>query len=148
MKLPTDVRERFRQYGREGGRARAAGLDASERRRIGRSAVTTRWIRTRFGVSRFAELALPGADLVDQGLADLAAGRTTRESLLVSLAAPRLRREGVPVGSVEQGAARRLYDLVASTEGDRAHARYSAYLQRISSFADACHVVRSATRRA
>lgn len=144
MKLPTEVREVFQRYGREGGKARAATLDGGERRRIGREAVTTRWVRSKFGVRRFSELALPGAEQVDRGLADLAADRTTAESLLVSLAAPRLRREGVPVGRTETRAARRLYELLSHREGDLAHARYTALLRRIVSFADACRTVRRA----
>jgi hypothetical protein len=108
-------------------------------------AVTTRWIRSRFGVARFVELALPGADVVDRGLADLAAGRTTRDSLLVSLAAPRLRREGVPVSVVQPNADRRLYELLSETEGELAHARYTSHLRRVASFADACHAIRRAS---
>lgn len=56
----------------------------------------------------------------------------------VSLAAPRLRREGVPVGATLPDADHRLYDLLSRTEGDRAHARYLAWLDRMASFADAC----------
>lgn len=148
MKLPSTVREQFRAYGRAGGRARAAALEPQERRRIARRAVTARWIRTRFGVDRFDGLALPGGDLVDRGLDDLAAGRTTRESLLLSLAAPRLAREGVPLGTVQADAARRLYGLLEESDGDLAHARYSAYLRRIVSFADACNALRRKAGRA
>jgi hypothetical protein len=85
---------------------------------------------------------------VDQGLADLAAGLTTVESLLVSLAEPRLRREGVPIGPVEADPEKRLYELLERTEGDLAHARYVAHLRRVASFADACHLARSSGRRA
>ena len=148
MKLPTEIREQFRRYGREGGRARAARVGASERRRIARRGATTRWIRSRFGVSRFADLSLPGAEIVDRGLADLAAERTTPESLLVSLAEPRLRREGVPIGGVEQDPERRLYQLLAQTEGDLAHARYTAHLRQLASFADACCLFRFAANHA
>ena len=38
----------------------------------------------------------PGAELVEKGLADLAEGAETVESLLVSVGAPRLRDLGVP----------------------------------------------------
>lgn len=148
MKLPTEIRERFRRYGREGGRLRAERIGAPERRRIARCAATTRWIRSRFGVSRFADLALPGAEIVDQALADLAAERTTLEGLLVSLAGPRLRREGVPLGAVEPDPERRLYALLEETEGDLAHARYTAYLRRMVSFADACRLARSGAHHA
>jgi len=80
---------------------------------------------------------------VDRGLADLAAGRTSAESLLVSLAEPRLRREGVPVGTVQLDPERRLYALLEETEGDLAHARYTALLRRMNSFADACRTARA-----
>ncbi len=90
----------------------------------------------------FASLGIPGGELVDAGLADLAAGKTTREALAVSLAAPRLRREGVPVTVCEPDPERRLYELLAQTEGDLAHARYGAYLRRLVSFANACRLAR------
>ena len=77
-------------------------------------------------------------------MADLADERVTPESLLVSLAAPRLRREGVPIGRVEPDPERRLYAQLERTEGDLAHARYTAHLRRIVSFADACRWVRVA----
>ena len=143
MRLPAAVLEEFRRHGRQGGRTRALRTPAAERRRIARTAAVTRWTRSRFGVSRFAELALPGGDLVDRGLADLAANRTTPEALLVSLAAPRLRREGVPVGEVEAQPEIRLYEMLSRSEGDLAHARYTAYLRRLVSFADACHLLRA-----
>jgi hypothetical protein len=99
-------------------------------------------------VARFADLSLPGAEIVDRGLDDLAAERTTRESLLVSLAAPRLRREGIPIGAVERDPERRLYELLEQTEGDLAHGRYTAQLRRMASFADACCLFRLARRHA
>lgn len=138
MRLPEEIRERFRRHGRRGGLARAARVDASERRRIARQAANARWVASRFGAPRFRELALPAGEVVDQGLADLAAERTTLESLLVSLAAPRLRREGVPIGRVDPDPERSLYALLERTEGDLAHARYTARLRHIASFADAC----------
>lgn len=101
-------------------------------------------VRGRFGVGRFADLGLPGGALVDEGLADLACGRTSVASLLVSLAAPRLRREGVPVTNTQPDPEMRLYRLLSSTEGDLAYARYNAHLRLIVSFADACSAVRLA----
>jgi len=38
---------------------------------------------------------LPGADLVEQGVQDLAAGRESVEALLVSIGAPRLAAPGL-----------------------------------------------------
>lgn len=99
-------------------------------------------IRERFGAESFGKLGLPGGDVVDAGLADLAHDRVTPESLAISLAAPRLRREGVPVGNVLEDPERRLYELLERTEGDLAHARYNAWLRRLVSFADACRFAR------
>lgn len=77
--------------------------------------------------------------MVDEGLAALGAGEETAESLLVSLAAPRLRREGVPLPrTVFADADVRLYRLLERTDEDLAHARYLAYLREAASFADAC----------
>jgi hypothetical protein len=107
------------------------------RRAIARRGATSRWIRERFGKSSFAELGLPGGEIVDVGLSHLADGTVSQESLAVSLAASRLRREGVPVGATLSDPENRLYDLLSTTSGDLAHARYLAWLQQLESFADA-----------
>jgi len=122
-------------------------MSPSARSTAARRAATARWIAERFGASNFDALGLPGGDLVDAGLSALAGDRTTVESLLVSLAAPRLRREGVPVGRVQQDPEDRLYAMLARSSGDLAHARYGAYLRRMASFADACRLARSERRR-
>jgi len=142
MKLTTEVREQFRRYGSAGGRKRAARMRPDAREAVARRAATARWIRERFGSSSFRSLGLPGGDLVDSGLAALAGGKATVESLLVSLAAARLRREGVPVGPVHDNPEDRLYALLSRSAGDLAHARYGAYLRQMSSFADACRIAR------
>lgn len=143
MKLPKSVRERFRAFGRAGGRARAARLGPEARTRVARNAALRRWIRARFGASSLADLGLPGGDVVDAGLRDLAAGEESVESLVVSLAAPRLRREGIPVtGRVIPDADLRLYRMLERTSGDLAHARYLAHLRQVASFADACAAAR------
>ena len=142
MRLPSEIRERFRRYGRAGGRARAARMSAEARRAIARRAAVARWIRERFGASNFRALGLPGSDLVDAGLADLADQKTTAESLAVSLAATRLRREGVPLGETQEDPEDRLYALLSRSAGDLAHARYGAYLRQVASFADACRAAR------
>ena len=142
MKLPANIREQFQNYGRAGGVARANRLSWEERRSIARKAATARWTRERFGAASFASLGLPGGELVDRGLADLQSGEVTLESLLISLAAPRLRREGVPIGSVDSNPEKRFYRLVSQTAGDLAHARYNAYRRQIVSFSDACRILR------
>jgi hypothetical protein len=146
MKLPEDIRQRFVRYGRQGGKARAARIGGDARRAIALGAASSRWIRARFGAASFAALGLPGGEIVDAGLAHLAQGIVSAESLAVSLAAPRLRREGVPISphAVHADPEDRLYDALSGAAGDLAHARYVAYLEQMASFADAC---RSARRR-
>jgi hypothetical protein len=146
MDLPDDVREQFRRHGRVGGLRRAEGMEPAARRSVARRAAAARWIRRRFGAPSFEELGLPGGESVDAGLADLAAGRVSAASLAVSIAAPRLRREGVPIGPVLDDPERRLFALLQNTEGDLAHARYNAWLRRLVSFADACHQIRAGRR--
>ena len=143
MRLPKSVRERFRAYGRDGGRARAASMSPKARKMVARQAAVRRWIRARFGAPGFQALGLPGGDTIDAGLDALAAGEESIESLLVSLAAPRLKREGVPLPhDVFADADVRLYRLLERTAGNLAHARYLAYLRQAASFADACCNVR------
>ena len=96
----------------------------------------------------FAALGLPGGAMMDTGLDDLAAGRETPDSLLVSLAATRLRREGVPVPrTLPSDAEWRLYRMLEETGDDLAHARYLARLRLVMSFADACHAIRAQRNR-
>jgi hypothetical protein len=85
--------------------------------------------------------------MVDSGLAALAEGRATADSLAVSLAAPRLRREGVPVGATLEDPERRLYRLLEKRAGELAHARYNAHVRRLVSFVDACRSVRADRKR-
>lgn len=136
--MPDGVREQFRLYGRSGGHARAARMTTTARTAVARRAGTARWVLERFGSTSFKTLGLPGGELVDQGLSDLADGNVTVPSLLVSLAASRLRREGVPVRTVQARPEEGLYRLLSKFSGDLAHARYNAYRRQIVSFADAC----------
>lgn len=146
MDLPEEIRERFRRFGCVGGHRRARRMTPAERRAVARRAAMVRWTRERFGASSFDELGLPGGDLVDAGLDALASGQVTAEALAVSLAAPRLRREGVPVATVLEDPERRLYELLAERDGDLAHARYNAWLRRLVSFADSCRLARRSAR--
>ncbi len=143
MKLPKTVRERFRAYGSVGGRVRALRMSPEARKTVARKAAIRRWIRVRFGAALFEDIGLPGGATIDAGLAALAAGEESIESLLVSLAAPRLKREGVPLPiELFRNADVRLFRLLERTSGDLAHARYLAYLRQATSFADACASVR------
>ena len=82
--------------------------------------------------------------MIDSGLNDLVSGNETIESLVVLLAAPRLRSEGIPLPrtAILPDADRRLYRILERTTGDLAHARYLAHLRQVASFADSCRAVR------
>jgi hypothetical protein len=143
MRMPESVREQFRIYGRAGGRLRSARMTLEARKAVAREAALRRWIRVRFGGPSFQALGLPGGDIIDEGLTALARGEESVASLVVSEAAPRLRREGVPLpDGLFTDAAPRLYRLLEREHGDLAHARYLAYLRRVASFADACSAAR------
>jgi hypothetical protein len=77
---------------------------------------------------------LPGAELVEQGLADLKARRETEAALLVSIGAPRLAQLGIALPRVLPDAEHRLYALLSEREGDAAHSRYNALIRRLVSF--------------
>jgi hypothetical protein len=80
---------------------------------------------------------LPGHELVSAGLDDLAAGRETEASLLVTMAAPRLRAVGIDVPqTVSDSPSHRLYEMLAAGSGSP-HSRYNALVGRIVSFARA-----------
>lgn len=84
---------------------------------------------------------LPGWELVEPGLADLAAGRVTAAALLVSIGASRLRAAGLAVGTVLEEPETALYQLLAAEDSDAAHGRYNALIRRLVSFeraAEAC----------
>jgi hypothetical protein len=85
---------------------------------------------------------LPGHELVSTGLLYLAAGRESEASLVVAMAAPRLRALGfdVPPSVVEQPG-HRLYELLSEHDGG-AHSRYNALVGRMVSFARAAERVR------
>jgi hypothetical protein len=80
---------------------------------------------------------LPGHELVSAGLLDLAVGRESEASLVVAMAAPRLRALGldVPPSGIESPG-HRLYELLSERDGG-AHSRYNALVGRIVSFARA-----------
>ena len=79
--------------------------------------------------------ALPGFDLIRDGLNDLAADRQTAAAFLVLIGAPRLRRIGiqVPASSVADPE-HRLYEFLAAEDSDSAHSRYNALVRRLVSF--------------
>ena len=91
--------------------------------------------------------SLPGAELIEQGLRDLAEGRESEAALLVLIGAPRLRQLGLIVeppamwrATSDPSPEHRLYALLAHAEPDSAHSRYNALIRRLVSFerAGAC----------
>ena len=81
---------------------------------------------------------LPGAELIEKGLADLAAGDKTPEGLLVLVGAPRLRRSGLPVPTSSIADPERvLYEILSRSYGDGAHSKYNALSRRLVSLATA-----------
>src|SRR4051812_4004039 len=84
-----------------------------------------------------SDVMLPGQELVEQGLKDLAAGEMTECALLLLVASPRLRRLGikVPDSTVASPVEHVLYDLLAKRYDNGAHSMYNSLLRRIDSFA-------------
>lgn len=86
--------------------------------------------------------ALPGADLIEEGLTDLSARRETISALLVSIGAPRLRSLGLDMPPPFNNPEHRLYELLAQSDSDSAHSRYNALIRRLVSFERAWACVR------
>lgn len=88
--------------------------------------------------------ALPGAELIREGLRDLERCVESVPALLVLVGAPRLRRLGIevqdPFGRTDFPE-HRLYDLLATDEPDSAHSRYNALIRRLVSFERAAECV-------
>jgi hypothetical protein len=86
---------------------------------------------------------LPGHEVVDAGICDLAAGRDTEPAFLVAIAAPRLRALGieVPAGGGEQPD-HSLYELLSERDPGDAHSRYNALIRQMVSF---CRAAEHAT---
>lgn len=85
--------------------------------------------------------ALPGADLIREGLRDLERGVESVPALLVLVGAPRLRRLGLDVPDTAYLPEHRLYDLLAVDDPDSAHSRYNALIRRLVSFERAAECV-------
>ena len=85
------------------------------------------------------ESTLPGAELVEAGLDDLAQDRLTDCALLVLIAGPRLRQLGLEIP--ERAAARpyehTLYAQLAGCLGAAAHSHYNSLIRRVVSYARA-----------
>jgi len=82
------------------------------------------------------EALLPGAEIVTEGLKDLARGRVTESALLVLIAAPRLRGLGIPVPDrpSDRPHEHALYKLLEQRLGTGAHSFYNSLIRRIVSY--------------
>lgn len=81
-----------------------------------------------------SDRSLPGAELVERGIADLARGEETVESLLVTIGAPRLEALGLVLDTRVSSPEHRLYSRLAAEDPDAAHSRYNALIRRLVSF--------------
>jgi len=77
---------------------------------------------------------LPGADLVERGIADLSHERESIEALLVSIGAPRLAVAGIAVPNPIPSPEHRLYARLAVEKANGAHSAYNALIRRLVSF--------------
>lgn len=93
--------------------------------------------------------SLPGADLIERGLADLASGRLSEEALLVAIGAPRLRSLGyaVPVARSDGSPEHMLYTRLARHGATDAHSRYNALIRRLVSYERALELNQSRAAR-
>lgn len=82
---------------------------------------------------------LPGEELVNQGMDDLKKGLTTEMSLLVLIAAPRLRSLGIDVPQLSAAVPyeHQLYSRLEQRLGSAAHSYYNSLIRRIVSYARA-----------
>ncbi|MBA2704299.1 MAG: hypothetical protein H0U60_10650 [Blastocatellia bacterium] len=89
------------------------------------------------------EAVLPAENLIEQGIADLRAGKESTAALLVCIGAPRLRRIGLELpDNLPPDPEHRLYDLLAESDQDSAHSRYNALLRKLVSFERAAECVK------
>jgi hypothetical protein len=85
---------------------------------------------------------LPGADLIERGVHDLAHGVESAEALLVSIGAHRLGQLGIQLASPLPSPEHRLYELLRAEDADGAHSRYNALIRRLVSFERAAECAR------
>src|SRR5437016_3817747 len=82
---------------------------------------------------------IPGEELVQEGLADLAQDKLTDCSLLLLVAAPRLRNLGVDIPDRPTSTPYHhlLYERLEDRLGTAAHSHYNSLIRRIVSYARA-----------
>ncbi len=85
---------------------------------------------------------LPGRDLIEAGIDDLARRVESVPALLVSIGAPRLRRLGFAIDRPIASPERRLYERLHAENPDAAHSRFNALVRRLVSFERAAACVK------
>lgn len=140
MSIPctAEVRRFLSRIGKSGGRARVKSMSRAEISASAQVAITARWMKRKFGVSKFSDHAFPGSEIVDGGMRDLCSGGTPSASaLVVAELLPRLRQLGVPVpkkaGQIKNPR-ESLYRLLELEAGDGAHSKFHSLLGRADSF--------------
>lgn len=86
--------------------------------------------------------ALPGSDLIEEGLDDLSRGSQSVAALLVSIGAPRLRQLGFQVPDTIPFPEHELYERLRAEDSDAAHSRYNALIRRLVGFERAAACVK------
>ena len=81
--------------------------------------------------------SLPGSEIIKKGLRDLEKNEETLESLLVSIASPRLLRLGFLVNHPYPDAENKVYRLLAKNNPDNAHSQYNSFIRLLVSFSRA-----------
>ena len=96
-----------------------------------------------------AQSALPGQELVEQGLADIEKCKLTDCALLVLIAAPRLKSLGIQVPEMRfpQPIEHLLYEQLEERFGTDAHSHYNSLLRRMGSYAHALEREQSETSK-
>jgi hypothetical protein len=137
--LPITVLGLFLVVFRYGGLSQLARRPAAERAGSAAGAVALSGYDGLLDSETTASGALPGAEIVNTGIADLEAGRDTPQADAVLMAATRLRAAGakVPPAVTREPAAHRLYARLARDDPRNAHSRYNAIVRRVISFARA-----------
>jgi hypothetical protein len=97
------------------------------------------------------DLKIPGSDIVAKGLEDIRSQRITAYSLLLQVAAPRLRRLDIEIPNLpgiknpeDVPYEHQLYDLI---KNDGGHGLYNALCSRIASFASSLETRKPRTDR-
>jgi hypothetical protein len=86
---------------------------------------------------------LPGEELIEAGLRDLAAGQESIEALLVAVGSPRLRDLGIDLPSIlPANPEHRLYARLVELDPANAYSQYNALIRRLVSFERAAECVK------